>query len=221
MIALALATALMSVWSAAASAVEVKSIPPAPSLEVMVAKYTQCLVRKHHDEAKAYILSEPVAGAGGNKFPVQDKACLAAFDGYEVSFIYDMYRDGLASALMAADFAARGNNSFSDRAPLAHPAPVNSSLNRSDSGRSQERADLSRIAECVARANPEAARLWSVTSPTEAPDLGQDIGAMFDRCAKQMSVARIFNPEIARGPIARAYYRLANAPVVQDSGAIR
>ena len=202
-----------------------------PTLEEMVADFTRCVVRKHHAEAKAYILSDPPRNDLMNDPALYDRDCFHSFDSSGgVTFIVDMYRSALATALVQADFATDGPADFTDRAGLAHPpAPIwpdaakELGAGASEKARAQrryrvtreaERADLARIGECMVRAQPAAARLWILTRPGSAEDTSgaRPILSAFESCSKPAAIVHYFNAELVRGAVSIGYYRLAYAP---------
>jgi hypothetical protein len=217
--------------NAQASAVE------GPSLSAMVTHFGECVVRKHHDEAKSYLLSTTdfVARDIQNNASLFDRKCYSdSFAGNSgVSFVIDMYRSSVANALVKADFAATDPGNLADRPPLVHPsvlswadiAKLPDATKRvqlkASFARLSEEADLSRLGECLVRADPAGARLWLLTVPDAPEDVSRSKALIpaFELCSKQASVVHYFDRERARGPVAVNYYRLAYATPRQPSGA--
>jgi hypothetical protein len=203
----------------------------------MITHFGECVVRKHHDQAKSYLLSVSSFAAENiqNDVNLFDRKCYSdSFEGNAgVSFVTDMYRSSVANALVKADFAVKNPGNLADRLPLVHPsvptwtdiAKVSDVTKRAQLkagfARLSEEADLSRIGECMVRANSADARLWLLTVPGGAEDVSRSkaLAPVFEICSKQASVVHYFNRELVRGPVAVNYYRLAYATPRQASGA--
>ena len=212
----------------------------APTLGKMVADFTRCVVRKHHAEAKSYVLSDLPRDELMEDPALYDRACFRSFGSASgVTFIIDMYRNALAIALVQADFAREGPADFTDKARLAHPpAPIwadaikELGAGASEKARAQrryrftreaERADLARIGECIVRAQPAAARLWILTTPGSTDDASgaRPIVSAFGPCSGQAAIVHYFNAELVRGAAAIGYYRLAYAPQIGAGAAAK
>jgi hypothetical protein len=181
------------------------------TLSDMVAGFTRCVAGKHHQEAKDYVLSSELRDIR-NDPALFDKQCLLEFDGnVQVSFVSDLYRDDLATALVQTDFAEGGPATFDKRAPLvqpptpnwadlvrelgASPSPSKLARQRAVFVRGAERADLSRISECMVRAEPVATRRWVLDNArkTGSPSTDTAVASAFTRCSEGASIVHFFN----------------------------
>lgn len=203
-------------------------------------KYAACVVRKHHAKAsEALLATASNREITGKLAQIIDSDCLgsAAGLGVDMRFPNDTYKYALADALVNADFASRGHDSFSDRLPLAQPsettqaeqtellAKMKSGSKRKEVQRDLEKHNalvwLARYGECVVREDPKNARFWLLTPP-ETPEEVSRINAMrpaFSACLGT-GTAR-FNRITMRGTVAINYYRLAMATVVPGAGGSR
>lgn len=217
-------------WTAAASAEQVQTAKETHEVRVLVERYAKCVVREHHDEAKSVLMSD----SDNNDIlrhhsTVIDSNCMTEVGGaVAVTFPQDMYRYGLADALVRADFLKKGVESFSDRLPLAHlPMPTQADLDRSLSGIKSARrkreleesyrkdrgiAALSIYGECIARTDPVGARLWILTEPDVPEEASRTKVLMpaFQQCMQPGATVK-FSKDQLRGVVALNYYRLANA----------
>lgn len=195
--------------------------------------YAACVVRKHHDKASEAILATPSNSAIiKNYSEILDSDCVVAAGGVGIDahFPKDTYRYALADALVNADFAGHGIESFADRLPLAQPVMVSDqqraeTLGRIKGSRQRDAADkditgqnalawLLRYGECIVRHDPEGTRYWLLTRP-DTPEETSRIVALQPTFGGCLGDGRLrLNRVMMRGTVAVNYYRLAMATVV-------
>lgn len=195
--------------------------------------YAACVVKAHHAKASEAILATASNEAiMGKMSQIIDSDCLgsAAGEGVDMRFPNDTYQYALADALVNADFASHGHDSFADRLPLAQPprttqeeqadglAKIKSGSKRKEAQRGYDKANalawLARYGECVVREDPKSARYWLLTRP-ETPEEISRITAMsrtFSACLGSGTMR--LNRITMRGTVAINYYRLAMATVI-------
>lgn len=195
--------------------------------------YAACVVRSHHAKATEAILTASENQVIMKQFPqIIDGECLSAAggDGIDMRFPHVTYRNALADALVNADFAGRGEESFANRLPLAQPAMMSGTqqaeaLAKVKSARKREELQkefgqqnalgwLSRFGECVVRNSPEASRYWLLTKP-DIPEETSRIKALQPAFATCLGSGTMkFTRVMMRGAVAINYYRLAMSTVV-------
>ena len=202
-----------------------------------VFRYATCVVKRHHMQASDAIL----ATAGNSEImkrfsQIVDPACLdnSAADNVDMRFSNDSYQYAVADALVNADFATYGDQSFADRLPLAQPVVISADrraerLAKAKSDRQHKniledieeekaRAWLAGYGECVVRQDPVNTRYWLLTPP-ETPQEILRIKASqpaLNACAAEGTLK--FNRYTMRGTIAVNYYRLAMATKLPSGG---
>lgn len=224
-------------WAAVASAEESQTEIERHDLRSLVAKYAQCVVHEHHDEAKTVLMSNSnYRDINRHHSVLIDSGCITPVGDYAgVGFHGDMFRYALADALVRADFQQKGPESFADRLPLAQwPLPTQADLDRALVGvKSTRKKELEQVfdydqriaafsifGECVARTDPVGTRLWILTEP-DVPEEVSRIKALmpaFQKCLKAGAIIK-FRTEQLRGAVALDYYRLANATPQPELGA--
>ena len=178
----------------------------------MLARYAQCEVHSHHDDAAAAVLAARRWTDHRPLLRVSNGHCSDELARYRATNIFDQPLAALAQALVVAEFGASGPPTFADRAPLAQPPSP-------DPGARHDvyaiwRAAYSRLGECVARAAPIAARAWLVTDQeADAPPAGRALLDASVACTQQLGLTASTSV-LERDKLAASYYRLAHAGAV-------
>ena len=194
-----------------------------------VRDYSACVVKKHPADAAAAVMSIEDNAELAKKYPkVIDPYCFSGFTD-SMAFSGDLLRYGLADALVRKELAGVQNLDPSLISPLVHrdPAPP-LSLNAVKETTANDKtlrlkrygfavavayAQVSRLGECVIRANPTGAyRLLKsdVTAPDETVAM-RALGPSLSICLDKGNTLHLTH-EVLRGTIALNYYRLLKAP---------
>lgn len=209
-------------------------------LRQVAADYAKCVVHKSRAKASEAVLSTADNKAVMRKFTqIIDSDCMlksveADAEAVQMRFPGTTLQGAIADALVNADFATRGDESFADRLPLAQPAMLEPEQEASELAKAKDererqvlqaafveykaRAWMAAYGECVVRQNPEGARYWLLTPP-DAPDEMSRIKALqpaLSACLRAGSIK--FTRTILRGTVAINYYRLALATRVPAAG---
>ena len=199
--------------------------------------YSDCVVKKHGADAEAAVLSVTDNATLVKTYPkILDEYCFTGFTD-SMSFPADLLRFGLADALYRKEFVREPVLDPASIAPLAHrdPAPTPLILAGRDKAGDKKAysrelfwlsvavaySQLSRMGECVIRANPASARAVLQTYPTSDDEtitmrsLNSSLGACLDT-GNKMHLTK----EALRGAIALNYYRMSKsrqlAPQVKE-----
>jgi hypothetical protein len=240
---LAIASFLGLTSLAAAAHAEFTRVPGAQQeLRDYTEEYSRCMVRFHHADARALILSntpnDRLERDFGNLYTSKPLAsvqeCERLFIRDKVAFQLqpDAFRGALAAALIAKDMPKAEAGNFADRAPLSHwavntPAVLTvehgdaAKLGTKDRAAVEQigRAWLSRYGECLVRGNARSAHDLILSKPgsaAEASALAQ-MNPVFAGCLAQ-GETMTFGKVVLRDAVAVNYYRLAMAAPVSSNG---
>lgn len=240
---LATASFLGLTMLASAAHAEFTRIPGSQQeLRDYVDEYARCMVRFHHADARALIVSDTpndrLERDFGNLFTskplasVQECERLFIRQGVAFQLQPDAFRGALAHALIARDLPQAEPGSFADRAPLSHwaisiPAAMSSGqdskarLGTKDRAAVEQvgRAWLARYGECLVRGNPRASYDWILSKPGSADenDAVAQLNPVFAGCLAQ-GESMTFGKVVLRDAVAVNYYRLAMAAPVSSNG---
>ena len=206
------------------------------------ARYGECVVKKHHSEARTFVLDSQLPRAEYRRMmgKLVDGPCLertaSGVGRIQMRFPLDTMRYALADALVRREFAAMppaGIEAAGALAPLRfnpaafEPKPGQKATKTEleelarDRDRSLAMAFLAEYGECVVRANTADSRRLLLTDPATPAE-----SAAFTSLAPQMGncltgVQKVsLNKTALRGAIALNYYRLAHAPRVAAAAGV-
>lgn len=231
---------------ASAAQAEFTRIPGAQQeLRDYTDEYSRCMVRFHHADARALILSntpnERLERDFGNLYTSRPLAsvqeCERLFIRDKVAFQLkpDAFRGALAAALVAKDLPQAETGNFADRAPLSHWAVSTPAVMTVEHGGAADtgklgakdraaveqlgRAWLSRYGECLVRGNARSAHDWIMSKPGSAMETSAlaQLSPVFAGCLAQ-GESMTFGKVVLRDAVAVNYYRLAMAVPVSSNG---
>jgi hypothetical protein len=231
---IALASALGVIATPAAAQTRTSG-PTASAAEMrqVHARFGDCVVKKHHAAARAYVLT-PDMGADDRPLErLADGNCLlAATSGVrarvQMRFPADTMRYALAEALVRRDALAPA--AVANAAPLVQPT-FDAARYEPKAGRTMKPAELASLeeqrtkrlatvyvaayGECVVRTDPAGAHALLRTEPESAAEAAA-IGALRPALGNCLPDGQTlsFGKFIIRGTVAMNFYRLANAPRV-------
>lgn len=201
----------------------------------VVRDYSRCVVKSHGNTASKALITDSGNGAIEHLYPeLIDGGCLSSVAGaVQLKFGGDLFRYGLAEALVSTRLVDDATTTFADRLPLAHlPMPdrveFDAAMAEAKGNRQRDEAQkkysrqvaiawLSRYGECIARQEPVKARYWLLTAADSSEEISRinDLRPAFSTCLGEGTIK--FNRTTMRGTVAINYYRLALATRVPGS----
>lgn len=235
---LALASLLGVTLLATSAHAEFSRRPGSPQeLRDYITEYAKCMVRYHHADARALILSDVPNNRLERDFgsiytprplaSVQECERLFIRDGVAFQLQPDTFRGALAQALVQHDVPQADAANFADRAPLSHwtvPAVADGAAGKTSTqrralGEEIGRAWLARYGECLVRGNARASHGWILAKPGSAEEKAAvaELNPVFAGCLAQ-GETMTFGTAVLRDAVAINYYRLAMAAPVSSDG---